>query len=263
MPNGVIAGAPAEGVPRDRGADPLGRGARQAARDRRSRRVMRGLGRQSGQSIAVRWSGGCDPCAVRKEDMHDRPRPRTEGIVTERVDDDLVVYDQESHQAHCLSGAAVLGLGALRRRALDGGDRRELALEPELVERALGELSRCGLLDEGPVPVRDYSRREAAVRLAKVGGAAFTAPLIYSVVIGSAAAAASCKVNGVTVTTTCSASGSGTKGTDATCCSGTCYQGSGSTKTCVPAGCSAAGLGCVVVGNTCCSGTCTLLFCQN
>jgi len=197
------------------------------------------------------------------EDMHDRPRPRTEGIVTERVDGDLVVYDQESQQAHCLSGAAVSVWEHCDGERSTAEIARELALEPELVDQALGELSRCGLLDEGPVPVRDYSRREAAVRLAKVGGAAFTAPLIYSVVIGSAAAAASCKVNGVTVTTTCSASGSGTKGTDATCCSGTCYQGSGSTKTCVPAGCSAAGLGCVVVGNTCCSGTCTLLFCQN
>jgi hypothetical protein len=195
--------------------------------------------------------------------MQHRPRARSEGIVTERVDDDLVVYDEESHQAHCLSGAAVSVWERCDGERSTEEIGRESRLAPELVERALDELSRCGLLDEGPFVVHDYSRREAAVRLAKIGGAAFTAPLIYSVVIASAAAAASCKVTGTTVTTTCDASGSGKKGTDATCCSGTCYQGSGSTKTCVPAGCSAAGLGCVVVGNSCCSGSCVLLFCQD
>jgi len=203
------------------------------------------------------------PGTLASSDMHDRPRIRTEGIVTERVDDDLVVYDQESHEAHCLSGAAVLVWECCDGSRSAEDISRELALQPELVERALSELSRCRLLDEGPFAVHNYSRREAAVKFAKVGGAAFTAPLIYSVVIAPALAAASCKANGVVVTTTCSATASGTKGTDATCCSGTCYQGGGTTKTCVVATCSAAGLGCVLVGNTCCSGSCVLLFCQD
>ena len=194
--------------------------------------------------------------------MYGRPRPRTAGIVTERVDDELVVYDQESHAAHCLSHAAASVWECCDGTRSPQEISRELILEPELVERALSELRRCGLLDEGPVAVRDYSRREAGVKLAKVGGAAFAAPLIYSVVVASAAAAASCKVNGTVDTATCTGtSGSGTKGTDATCCSGTCYQGTGSTKTCVPPGCTASGLGCVLVGNTCCSGSCVLLVC--
>jgi hypothetical protein len=194
---------------------------------------------------------------------HGRPRTRTESVVTKRVDDELIVYDGASHQAHCLFGAAVSVWEHCDGERSMEEIGRELALAPELVEQAVGELSRCGLLDEGPVPVQHYSRREAAVKLAKVGGAALAAPLIYSVVIPSSAAALSCKVDGTTVTTTCSASGSGHKGTDDTCCSGTCYQGSGSVKTCVVATCSAAGLGCVLVGNTCCSGSCVLLFCQD
>ena len=192
--------------------------------------------------------------------MHDRPLPRSEGIVTERVDDDLVVYDKESHVAHSLSRTAASVWDRCDGERTPEEIGRELALEPELVTQALDELSRCGLLDEGPSAVGDYSRREAAVRFAKVGGAAFAAPLIYSVVIGSAAAAASCKPNGTVVTTTCTGTGgAGTKGTDATCCSGTCYQGSGGTTTCVVATCLQAGALCVLGGN-CCSGSCSGLI---
>jgi hypothetical protein len=194
--------------------------------------------------------------------MHDRPRPRSEGIVTERVDDDLVVYDKKSHVAHSMSRSAASVWECCDGERTPEEIGRELALEPELVTQALDELGRCGLLDDCPVQVSDYSRREAAVRFAKVGGAAFAAPLIYSVVIGTASAAASCKANGTTVTTTCSATQSGHKGVDATCCSGACYQGGSGGKTCVAATCALPGLGCIVVGNNCCSGSCFLLFCQ-
>ena len=71
-----------------------------------------------------------------------------------------------------------------------------LELPSESVEHALAALRECGLLDEGPVALDDrtasgraYSRREAAFRLAKVGGAAFAGPLVYSVAVGTAQAA--------------------------------------------------------------------------
>ena len=64
-----------------------------------------------------------------------------------------------------------------------------------MVERALGELRGCGLLEGSTSEAPGYSRREATVRLAKIGGAAFAAPLIYSVAVGPAMAAASAAPN--------------------------------------------------------------------
>jgi len=128
--------------------------------------------------------------------MHDRPRARTEGIVSERIDGELVVYDAATQTAHCLSAEAASVWehcdGDLSIVEIAG----RLELPSQSVERALAALGECGLLDEGPAALGDsaasqrgYSRREAAFRLAKVGGAAFAGPLVYSVAVGTAQAA--------------------------------------------------------------------------
>src|ERR1700678_3587640 len=101
--------------------------------------------------------------------MHDRPVARSEGVVTERVGEDLVIYDEHSKSAHSLSAAvaAVWELcdGELSSAAI--ADRS--GLEPELVVRAIQELDACGLLDNGPAIDRRFlSRRQAAKRLAQV-----------------------------------------------------------------------------------------------
>lgn len=126
--------------------------------------------------------------------MGGRPRARTEDVITERVDDELVVYDARTQVAHCLSrDAAVVWErcdGNLSTSEIAG----RLDISQEAVERAVEAISECGLLDVPPVigeHKRTYSRREATFRLAKAGGAAFAAPLIYSAVVGSVAAAQS------------------------------------------------------------------------
>lgn len=104
------------------------------------------------------------------------------------------MYDQLSRTAHCLSRDAALVWERCDGRLSPAGIARRLDLEPDSVERAVDALSECGLLDEPPVTVTGehaYSRREATVRLAKAGGTAFAAPLIFSAVVGSVAAAAS------------------------------------------------------------------------
>jgi biotin operon repressor len=124
--------------------------------------------------------------------MHDPPKAKTQGVLPERVDDELVVYDQVSHTAHCLSSEVALvwehcdGLRSQSELA------RALSLAPAAVERAVDALGECGLLDDvAVVAEHGYSRREAAVRVARAGGAAFAAPLIYSVAVPSMAAALS------------------------------------------------------------------------
>jgi hypothetical protein len=125
--------------------------------------------------------------------MPHRPIARTESIVTEWVNDELVLFDQTRQVAHCLSpGAAAVW------ECSDGARSQEeigrvTGLSPAEVARAVEALREGDLLDEGPVAAEPgYSRREATIKLARAGGAAFAAPLIYSVTVGSAAGAVNC-----------------------------------------------------------------------
>ena len=87
--------------------------------------------------------------------MHDRPRARTEGVVSERIDGELVVYDAATQTAHCLSpqAASVWEHCDGDLSILEIADRLELPSES--VEHALAALRECGLLDDGPVALDD------------------------------------------------------------------------------------------------------------
>jgi hypothetical protein len=124
--------------------------------------------------------------------MRDRPQARSEGVYVELFDDELVVYDRATQTAHSLSAAAARVWEACdgHRSAVDIAE--QLGLAPDLVAQALAELDECRLLDDGPALLEaNITRRQAAKRLGAVGGAAFAAPLIYSVTVGPASAAAS------------------------------------------------------------------------
>lgn len=115
------------------------------------------------------------------------PRARSEGIISEEVGDELVTYDQATQTAHALSKDAV----SVWRRC-DGHSSvediaRRAGLERARVAQALDELSGAGLV-EAP---QGISRRALYKRTAKLGAAALSAPLIYSVAIRPASAAAS------------------------------------------------------------------------
>jgi hypothetical protein len=118
-----------------------------------------------------------------------RPLARTADLLVEEFEDELLIYDQRSDQAHCLSPAA-----ARVWRACDATTTVEqlgaaLELDRGTLARALEELEACELLDSGPAA--GVTRREATARLAKLGAAAATAPLIYSIAAPAPAMAAS------------------------------------------------------------------------
>lgn len=177
--------------------------------------------------------------------MNDRPRARIDGVVSERVGDDLVIYDETSQSAHSLSAAAASVWSLCDGNHSSSMIAAELNLEPELVGRAVEELSKSGLLDEAPADGSFVSRRDAAKRLAQIGGAAFVAPMIYSVAVGPAMAAAS---TCTACASSCTAAGSSYTGTTCTkCCSCGCNK-VGSTITCTG----------LTYPSTCtCDGTCT------
>ena len=119
--------------------------------------------------------------------MHEHgslPRARQDGLLEEKLGEELLLYDRESHTAHCLSPIA-----ACVWRHCDGErDVTELAelagASENLVADALHELREKDLLAAEPElmqsTVPGISRREAIVRVARVGATAAAAPLIVS-----------------------------------------------------------------------------------
>jgi hypothetical protein len=122
------------------------------------------------------------------------PRARKDGLLEETVGEELLLYDQDNHTAHCLSPIAA---GVWRH--CDGErDVTKLAertgASESLVADALNELREKDLLDPEPTlqsTVPGISRREAIVRVARVGTAAAAAPLIVSATAATPAMASS------------------------------------------------------------------------
>jgi hypothetical protein len=151
------------------------------------------------------------------------PRARRDGLLEETLGEELLLYDQNSHTAHCLSPIA-----ACVWRHCDGErDMTELAelagAGENLVADALYELRDKDLLAAEPQfmqsTVPGVSRREAIVRVARYGAAAAGASLIVSATAATPAMASSgeelnfCKEARGSMTTCCACN-------DRTCNSG-------------------------------------------
>ena len=122
-------------------------------------------------------------------------KARADGLVTERVGDELVVYDSQTSEAHCLHplAAAVFTAadGHSSPAAIAASVSEQLGdrFDVEHIEMALAELEDRGLVT---VPVTSgISRRSFMQRSAAVGGVAFAGTLITSVVAPAYGQAAS------------------------------------------------------------------------
>jgi hypothetical protein len=168
--------------------------------------------------------------------MHEHgslPRARHDGLLVEMVGEELLLYDQDSHTAHCLSPIA-----AWLWRQCDGErDITELAAlsgaNESLLTDALHELHEKDLLAAEPELTYgagpSESRREAIGRIARYGAAAASAPLIVSATAATPAMASSGKGCGNCKTENCCV-----KESESICCcceDGTAHTGS-SNQTC-------------------------------
>jgi hypothetical protein len=162
------------------------------------------------------------------------PVARRSGLVVRELPDELLVYDRESHQAHCLNRTAaavfraadgrhdVAGLAALMARP--AGE----AADEDVVRMALEQLDEAGLLEGGTAapPGAEVSRRDAML---KVGlGAAVLLPIVTSILAPTPAEAAATCVKSCTGRpngTPCSCLGANPC-TD-TCISQACSDGGG------------------------------------
>jgi len=171
-----------------------------------------------------------------------KPRARTDDLVVEELDDELLVYDGKTKRAHCL------GVTAARVwRACDGETDVEalsvsLELSPDAVSQAIEELERTELLENqglqvlnggspnGSSNAHGITRRDLTRRSAQVGSAVIAAPLILSITAPTAAAAATPIPFQCEIYTVQSCGTSEACGHIAGCCC--CCQGGGSCKTC-------------------------------
>lgn len=153
----------------------------------------------------------------------------------EECEDELLVYDREHKRAHCIGATA-----ARVWRACDGktdvdGLSRALDLSRDTVLRALDDLEASELLDLPELQVvngngngNGLTRRELAWRSAKVGAAAATVPLVYSIAVPSAMAQASPTNFQCSIFTVDSCGSSKGGGAVSGCCC--CCQGCGDCK---------------------------------
>lgn len=123
------------------------------------------------------------------------PRARQDGLLEETVGEELLLYDQDSHTAHCLSPIAA---GVWRH--CDGehdiaGLARLTGAGESLVLGVLDELREKDLLDAEPElrqsTVPGESRREAIGRVARYGAAAAAGSMVVSATAATPAMATS------------------------------------------------------------------------
>lgn len=130
-----------------------------------------------------------------------KPQSRRSGLLIRELPDELLVYDQEQHRAHCLNRTAALVFRNADGTRTPGGMALLLApggpADEEVVMLALEQLAAAGLLEAEPkapepaLPAAVMSRRDVARRVGLA--AAILLPAVASIVAPTPAeAAATC-----------------------------------------------------------------------
>ena len=135
--------------------------------------------------------------------------------------DEVLVYDQKRHRAHCLNHTAALvwkhcdGKKSVAEVAEAMSRQAGKRVGEDVVRLALDELAKSRLLEESGARKwrggEGMSRREMMKRAGLA--AAVALPVVTSVIAPKAAQAATCRVSGAAC------------GTGAQCCSGVCSGG--------------------------------------
>lgn len=129
------------------------------------------------------------------------PRAKRDGLLSEELDAELIVYDENRHRGHCLNRTAALVWRHAdgQRTIADLADVLRVELDPvadeNLVWHALDSLSAAHLLEE-PQPrsidERRASRRRFIAKVGMVGVATLLLPVVTSVVAPSPAQGGVC-----------------------------------------------------------------------
>jgi hypothetical protein len=121
-----------------------------------------------------------------------KPLARSDDLVVQEVEDEVLVYDELRARAHCLSADAARVWRACDGRKAPDAIAAELLMPEDAVLQALAEIESKDLLDTGPELSNGNgaTRREFSLKVAKLGALGATVPMIYSVAVPIPAAAA-------------------------------------------------------------------------
>ena len=132
------------------------------------------------------------------------PRARSQGLLVQELDGEVLVYDRLRHKAHCLNQTAALvwlrcdGKTDADQMALHLSKKTESAVDQTVVWMALKQLATAHLL-EGDAPERreqsDITRREVIRRIG--AAAAVVLPVVSTIVAQHAIQAGTCGATGV------------------------------------------------------------------
>jgi hypothetical protein len=131
-----------------------------------------------------------------------QPQARNEDLIVEDLGDETLVYDLQRDRAHCLNRTAALVWRACDGRTSSAALARLLhgrlptPAPEQLVGRALQQLQRAHLLQEGTAPVSRLARCSRRDFARKLGIAIALVPVVMTVLAPSAAQAASCSPRG-------------------------------------------------------------------
>jgi len=140
--------------------------------------------------------------------MDKLPLPRVRDLVVRELAGELVVYDGARHRAFCLNPTVASVWKSCESRTSPEEARRRLERElgrkvpDDVVWLALDQLRRTGLLAEPAVAAPRHPSRRQVLRRIGVAGAALL-PVVASLAVPPAVAAASCGCNAKTGTNAC------------------------------------------------------------
>ena len=129
------------------------------------------------------------------------PRAKRNGVLSEQVDDELLVYDREVDRAHCLNRTAALvwrhadGERTIADLAAILRDQLDPVADENLVWHALDRLNESALLEErtprSPEEMR-AARRQFISKVGLVGIATLLLPIVTSIAAPAPAQAGAC-----------------------------------------------------------------------
>ena len=131
------------------------------------------------------------------------PRMREHGLVIDDLPDEVLVYDLDRHEAHCLNRSAALVWRCCDGKSSPADVARRLTAEldaqfsEELVLLALNQLEKLHLLEQSAALSPQFavlSRRQMIRRLGFATAVAL--PLVTSIVAPTAVEAATCNPSG-------------------------------------------------------------------
>jgi hypothetical protein len=127
------------------------------------------------------------------------PKARQDGLVTRELPGELLIYDTETHEAHCLNETAAFvwkqcdGTTSVPEIAGRLSEETMTEVDDELVWLALEDLWKRELLAGEPTGADEATMsRSQALRRTGIVAAAVAVPAVISVVAPTAAHAASC-----------------------------------------------------------------------